>query len=346
MIYYINLILLLAEVCLFKSYATKVENDKHIDNIFLIITFLQHSLIYSLRKIPVGKDLSIYADIFNSYKRGWDYDYLEPGFRLLNKICSLTGMNDQFFVAFVGSITIFLYFRFIKKNSDDVYFSVVIFSFFMTYCFIFNGLRQALAMAVILQSVKPLLERKYKSFFIIALIAISFHYSAALFLIIFIFRFISFKPGISTFFATVILGILMGLIVRPLLNVTHYSGYLNSGFDTNGSILNPLLYVALFLVISLLFNQEEDYKDHFFYSMFGLATIVYLVSLQLHIVNRMAYYFTPSAMIIIPSLCRAQISKRNRIIMYLSFYALFIVYGISLIILNGNDILPYEFIWK
>ena len=141
--------------------------------IFVIITFLQLAAIVSLRKETVGIDTAMYIQLLEWSKNDIEIYWIEAGSRayihLLGNICT----TYTEYLAAWAIPTMVLFYRYIIRNSKDIYLSIYIFASLMFYFLEFSLVRQALAIGIVLQAVSLLDERKYFRYILIILIAMS-----------------------------------------------------------------------------------------------------------------------------------------------------------------------------
>ena len=129
--------------------------------LFVIITFLQLAAIVSLRKETVGIDTAMYIQLLEWSKNDIEIYWIEAGsrtyIRLLGNICTT---YTEYLTAWAIP-TMVLFYRYIIRNSKDIYLSIYIFASLMFYFLEFSLVRQALAIGIVLQAVSLLDERKY-----------------------------------------------------------------------------------------------------------------------------------------------------------------------------------------
>ena len=83
---------------------------------FMFITLF---LIYALRNIQVGRDISGYQEVYMLSKQknltDFNYVYFEPGYTLLMGLCSHVGISFQWFLVLTSFIILFPVYLFIKN---------------------------------------------------------------------------------------------------------------------------------------------------------------------------------------------------------------------------------------
>ena len=160
MIYMLSYILLVIEgVILEKS--TNVKGR----HIFLIISYLQLTLILGLRAQSVGIGIS-----------GW----MEPGITGISKVILLLGGNQQLLLLICAIVTVAGFYYFIINTSDDIYLSVLILYSLNFYFFFFNGIRQSIAMAITSVAIVKINREQYYRAILWVILGMLFHTTASI----------------------------------------------------------------------------------------------------------------------------------------------------------------------
>lgn len=323
---------------------------KKFGRFFLFITGVELILLYSLRELPyfdTVHDLGRYAEIYSAISRGADYSYLEPGFTLYLKLCSYINIDSEIFVLLIFSIpVIFFTFGFIYKYSKNIYLSVYIYYGFMFYFFLFNGVRQCMSMAIGLPAFYFLNEKKWIKALFFILLATSFHHSAIILLVLFVLQRIHIKIDFRYFaiillFSLVMIGIgrVLASLVASVL-ASSYIAYLEDA--TEGNWANPVIYLTLVGIICFFNGGKERGKEYLLINSVVFGTLIYFMSTQAQILNRMAYYFTLPIICVLPNIINELEDYRIRFFATFGCYLAITVYGVLLVFNNAHGILPYE----
>ena len=110
----------------------------------------------------------------NNYNLGFFY--------LMKLLYDLTGGNYQAYVTILSLFMLFAYIRFIWKYSPSPIQSILFFLGLLYYTFLFDALKQGLAMAVLLFAFDAIIEKKPIRFILLVLLASQFHFPALIFL--------------------------------------------------------------------------------------------------------------------------------------------------------------------
>ena len=113
------------------------------------------------------------------------YSKFEPGYQLLTEVFQRLHMEFPLLIMCIGLVNMLLLNRFINKNSECNIFSLLIAypTLYLTY--FYSIMRQGVAISLFLGVMLECLEkRKYILYYILALLAISFHKSSVVFLVV------------------------------------------------------------------------------------------------------------------------------------------------------------------
>lgn len=323
----------------------------------------------AFRSVNIGNDTYNYYIAYNSISQsdlfGDINSRYEIGYLFINYLIAKIGFTYNFFQVIV---TIFIYFgisKFIYRYSNN--YSLSIYSL-ITLQFMgstMNITRQWIALVIVIYSIDYILERKFSKFFILILIASTFHYSA----IIFIFSY--FIVNIKWNKRKIILSIiciftvffLFNKIVLLITNMTgRYSDYLDSTYfnlkDNIAVYVQFFISLAFFIAVSninysnnkiKLKNEKNECEKITIYDLSYKCLCLYVITsfwgINSAIMSRLNIYYAIFLIIIIPNLISSYSKKKYGIIM--NFFILFCMLISFYIILKyrpeWNYIYPYSF---
>src|SRR5699024_10582180 len=144
---------------------------------------------FSGLRYGIGTDFFNYTDIYyrlissGNFINHFVNTRFEPGWILLNQIVKLI-FNDVQYLFIITSLLIWIFnFKAIYDNRNKMSIAIAMFILLSTlYNPSFNTIRQSLAASVLMLAIKPILEKRPIKFYLIILFAISFHYTAIVFL--------------------------------------------------------------------------------------------------------------------------------------------------------------------
>jgi hypothetical protein len=376
--YIITFILSLLLIYLSLKFKNKMNK---IANVFLLVLgIILPCILASFRDISIGTDTNLYvrqffevsqnsSNIFNYFYNikiifgNTDYLYLLiefisgnlfHSFQLLLFLCELLVILPIY-----KSITLVS-----KKNYD------IIFGMFIFYMYIYNMTlnlsRQSISLAFLTLSIAYILKKKNKNDLIKSaislIIAIFFHKTAAIgILIYFIYllfysKTISKKTAAILKIALILFALLFVFNIEPILRFLTNSGIFKHAIEywylykyDNVNIKFATTLWALFLLACLSISKNKNIKIE--YSFYKYLLIIDLILIQsgmfLNYIDRIALYFEiPVVFNYFPSLADFYIkNKSNRkTILFISIIVIFIIYWIIwFVIFNNNSTVPYLF---
>lgn len=339
--------------------AQDVERGRKHRRVIILTFFAILFLILSLRDSSVGVDLQIYLPRYNSVGRTeWGgllkkFASSEPGFILLNKLVyGLTAGNEQIYLAIVGLICTLPFARLYSKESENAMLTLALFLVFPTFPMLFSGLRQAIAIALVVPAYIFTREKKLIKFLITVVLATMFHTTAVLLLIMYPVYHMKIKRSTLIIVLPVLALIfafnrqLFGLL-QPLLG-EEYKDYVIS---ETGSYTMLVLFVLLaaFSYIAPR-DRELDKETVGLRNLLVLSVAIQLFSPISTIAMRVNYYFIVLIPLLIPRIINRTSEKNRKIYKLIGFgmVAFFLVY--YLVKANvGSDILqtyPYKAFWE
>lgn len=308
-------------------------------------------LISSLR-YGIGTDYFGYLEVYNTIHVRLDWSslfsfYQEPSWVAINLLAT-----DYYQVLLVSSIIYSLFiFLSISRCRKKIGITFPLFiSYMVFYCLSFNGIRQAIAAAILLFGITFLLNKKslwdYCAFFLLVLLASTFHKSVLLFSLVFVFSFFK-KNKVSLVLATIgitslAVVLLRSYLVSLLARLNIYSSYL--GTESHEG-LGFLLYILPVLIpCAYLVSASKNKDDDLF-----LLLRIYVLQIPLQILgifisyaDRLAEYSLITQILFVPMVVSTvKDSKRDMTKLY--FIAWYIFYFfVMFVFLGSNGAFPYE----
>lgn len=317
--------------------------------LFFVAIFLSSILAFR----NVGFDMAANKDFYN-YIPLYDqhiltyYGFPEIGFHLLNYICFHvfeSYISVQILTSFL-SIVLILISLYRMKSLSNI--ELATFYFLSCVFFYFFGLvRMSIAIGFVYNAIVSLFEKKIKSFYILTVFAICFHYSALLVIFIpLILKIIAYfkmkKISLASYFVIFVsvygITYLLSNYGKVIPFIGRYSFYLIPNFDLNNlkNFIFMLPFAIIFIfckIFSIKINDDMDNLNIF---------IIFLCILSLfYPIFRCIFYFVPISTNIFRNFFR--LFKRNQSykIFKISF---FVILVISVLILTNISIFDSEFL--
>lgn len=288
--------------------------------------------IVSVIRYDIGADYenTVYdiIEVKNSIKNGATIvayiteSMKEPGLFFFTLIFNSFPSTHLWVIA--AYFTIFIYFLYKVFNAYNIhkwgiivlYLSIIIFQ-------TWDWIRQGTAMAIVLYAIHLYESSKYKKFMLTCILSAFFHYSS-LFVIPFVILFkrfhISSKLMVLILCAILALSIsgLFKAIYGMLISLIPFYGeiYLESSkyamFEEQSYTSVPFLLNALWLIF-VVYSSKENYK--LWTQLLFVGAILFMISGGSLLIDRLAWYFTCSQLIIVPYVINFNRSKIFRFLL-------------------------------
>lgn len=306
---------------------------------------LSLAIFAGIRNYTVGTDTINYTYNYDKNIIITNYIFdrnIEMGYQIYDSLI-LTLTNNYFWLLFLSAFFIvFSYLKFLKKFSIHYTSSVFIYISFGFYTFLFNGLRQALAIAIVLFAIPSLFERRLISYVLICLLASTFHTSA---LVMIPFYFIL-NNNLNIIVKTIILFFVSLLGVSQIINYISSTNERYESYNVSGELggIYTFLFYMIIWVVVLVFNYKSELRENNTFKKFseiyilGVIIVAPVLFLGLNPSGplRILNYFTFPLIIIIPYIMNELRDK----LYYFLFAVLSIVY-FYLNISSFGDLMPY-----
>lgn len=348
-VYILNLLLIIVGAV----FLLDMFRDKWSKRIYFVLVVIALALVAGLRHVTIGIDTPNYYDIF---KRAsvMSLDTIlkdqtgevERGFMVFQHFVAMISTNFNVLLIiisfiFVSSVAILIY-----RNSSESCLSFIFFIGLGFYTFSMTGLRQSLALAIILFSFNFIKQRRLIPFLIFVILASTIHLSALVFIPAY---FLGYKRITKSYVVIATVLIPLSFILKgPIFSfLSKLSGYGYNPFANEG----PYLLVGLMIIVLLAgFIQREDVlardtDNIIFYNMSIISIMLGMLTFVNPSALRAAYYYHIYLILFIPEIVMSVRDKRLRNILY----AIGLVGIVFLEIreLNSNpSLVPYMFFWQ
>lgn len=315
--------------------------------VFYISLFLL-SLLAGLRGNVIGFDTHIYNDIFSWIKEGTNYP-IEPSWYYLNKYVGLLGGGFNFFLWVVSFLTLFILGIALVRCSPSPIFSLFLYYSLYAYLNSFNGMRQFLAISLVIAGYTYL--PNLKKFLMCVLVAASFHFSAIFSLFALFYRFLVMKCGIVIII--LLISFLLGLVLNDelfSLLTGPYAQYLDSDFGYRENLISAVILVIFMdlLFCWCFFTSTGAFKQSIWTKIFFFAIVLINATLQLKLGARVILYFTLVQILYFPNYLNCNIVKNKLLLKSIVIVYVAIVFMKILILGNLGEysVYPYKFFFE
>lgn len=264
--------------------------------LWILLASLPMFLLIALRNQTIGPDTGVYRFLFRrAYNKTWSEVFktekMEFGFLFFEKIiASFTGDTNVYQIIY----TVFYWVTiswFANKLSNNHFVFLVLFGTIGIYKFMFTGVRQCIAICICIWSYAFILKRKLIPFFIMIILAATFHKSAGMFLIAyFLYNFKISKKSLIIFFAV---STVLILLILPFQNyISFFFGYDYEIESTNNGRVSFAVYLIVTLYI--LYVYKSPYKKFSGSGLFGIGLVsmfFWVLRLFTRVAERPTYFF-------------------------------------------------------
>lgn len=319
---------------------------------FIIVTFIVLTLLAALRSYTVGPDGNVYANYFEMLKV-MDFSEIpvyftkEPFFYIATKYIQKLGFGLQGWYAIIGGVYALAVCIIVYRYSEHLLISILSLFSLGYFVFSFTGLRQTLALSIILFSVVALEKKHYVMFAILLFLAMAFHNSAIIFLIMVFIR--DKKISARQYLFLLASGFLMVRVfssqIYTLLNQLledseRFGGYSNytyglswAGFVIQGAILVFCVYFM---------DSETLKRNRLFLNMSFVGAFFQMCTVLVAEMFRVSMYFSVFNIVLVANVCMGnRFTKDSK-----SVAVFFILSSIILYFINSHIGYQYNFYWQ
>lgn len=357
------------------------KKRKIVGIIFSICAILIPSIMAGIRDMTIGSDTSGYplnifnkSKMYNNFKIVLENTNEEFGFVLLGYVTSLLTSDIHYYLFFIELITMsFIYlFAYYKRDKVPMCFFITIYML-MCYSESLCIMRQHIALAIFLYSIKFLEQKKYIRMSLLFLLSTQLHTTAVVGIIIYILYILE-ESKLTKKKKNIIYCIIISCIIVMIIQYSNivnlliyrlkilperYSIYFAEGKYYNDIInfsSSRIIFKLFWLMITIIsfyvkkVNKMEDTKNEkICILLFIIDILIYIFSLRFIVLSRMSYFlFYPAIFLSLKSL--NNICKKdtfNQIICYIIIISIFIVYFYVTIVRNadiegGYNTYPYR----
>ncbi len=297
-----------------------------------VLCILLYSIVEGLR-YDRGADYMHHKHLIeyaNNLKAYWsDSDKIEPLFQLINKTAKLFEL-PYYLVFFLYSLILIISILYFLRTHRQVILYALPLAFFATIVQSENLIRQFLAFAFILFSIKPFLKSSWIYFGLLFFMAISIHTSSLFYLPVFFICKYRKRPFINLYVILTLYGIswlweaeytLRYLDLIMMIAPNKYAGYLtNEDIWTRMKFDGTIFYlIRVFCfnlgIIILGYRLIEKYRAAnfpFFYNIFVLGAITQHLGLKSELIYRVSLLFYIFWFIVLSYVAYDSLTLKNR----------------------------------
>lgn len=285
--------------------------------------------------------------------------YMDNGYLVIMWLLSRIIRWPQFVLFFEAAFCLGITLRFIYKYSEDVLLSIMGFMSFGTMGFYQTAYRQSMAISLCLLALEMADKKRWKTFLLLVLIAMSVHQTALIFLP----AYFIIKIRVNKLLVIVGTGMmfLLQLCAPFLFRLGNQLFHRNFSMGYTGSKIGGVIniMIGIFIVFTMTYQigscniegntdqkvkKDADTTVHLFKNQQFLYLLLmgiglYALRYQASIMERISFYFTPLMFILLPDVIQNGFSEKNRRLLKI-FFAMGMLFLISWR-LGTRDFLPF-----
>lgn len=313
----------------------------------------------ALRDITVGKDLREYKSIFelcilSPFENLADMQW-ELGYTVYNKIISMISTSYRFFLIVTSVIILVPIYKLYSKEKKFSFLAIVIFINMPCFLMIFSGLRQAIAVSIGIFVYMAIENKKYILSVLLILIAISFHVSAVVLVLIYPALFLRIKAKHLLYIVPVMVGVYIFRI--PLLQgiigllPNHYIKFYGE-VEQTGAVGMMMLFLIFFVFSFVILDENSMSKRDYLMRNMLLISTIFQFFVPIHgLVQRASYYFlifVPVAIIRIVQAPKKRLKNISdvAVVVMSVFFLSYFFFRAAFSTDNLLDVFPYKFFWS
>lgn len=331
-----------------QSTANTEPNSNRVISFVLLLVFWA---LTAFRSINIGNDTRTYVNVFKriSYYGVLDSLYMEKGYQYFNLIISrLFGTEGHALLivcASIGYLSIIVY---IFKKSPNCLISTCLTFLFLFSCYT-NTLRQGIAMSICIPAYLFLQKDKKIASSILIIIAMQFHYTAAILFFLFLYKFTPHKYKTVLIASLIIVLLSISGIINQLIVLVIPRGIAYFNSDRVGSGYLALFYELIRDLIFCYFaynayeeNRSDENKKRMM--LFIVCVITTSLSFGMNLIARANGYMLILQVVELPNVFINMKSNNKRIYAFISCLVMLLYFIVVQIFRpEWNHIIPYEF---
>ncbi|MBR2724945.1 MAG: EpsG family protein [Ruminococcus sp.] len=331
--------------------------EKRKNLIFLCLSFLILVFVVGSRSphLMRSSDLSIYYECYGDALSNplWvlkeEYK-MEEGYLVLNKILAWFVPWNYYIIYFEAAFCTGVMFWYIYRNAESVFLAVIVYICLGPWQFFLTGFRQAFAVSICFIALEFI--KKHKVLYDIAAVALialasALHITAWLFLLVFLLRMITVTKKVIIYAALLTLFLLVtvdDLIVlgNDVLDRDYTIVYYGNVF---AGLVPILIYISTFILCYLIWTWDKTHMDENHMEIIMLITglCIYVMRYNMHIMERVSYYFTPVISVLLANAVTRQRTKKVSNVVFVICVALCVI----LFIYRASEQYgEYHFYWE
>ena len=291
-----------------------------------------------------------YKDAFGFFSQ--TYKHTSPGFQLIERGLIALNADVQWLYVVTSLIIMAFVFASIYWQSKDSALACLLFVITSNYFLALNIVSQYMAISICLFACMYVEKQKPLPFFLLVLLAASFHTSALVFLPVYFLPKLRVKPlwcAVSVAAVFLLVPLLFPLLEKLVrLVMPKYARYFAKNTVYEFEWFFFAIGAAVFALGTYYWEQGKDrprYRLWYYANVLGLMALCFAA--RMPNMKRINYYFAAPHFLLLPLIIRCEADRRRRICLKIVVIVLFIAETVVAVwLLNKNQPLPYQTFWQ
>ena len=329
-------------ISIFFAFLSTKTKGKYSD-VFRFLSFMI-LFFFSALRYDISFDYS-YTYVPNYYKIiSGNQTYFEPAFVLLNKIVYVLFNNVDFLFIICSFITLYLVYNSVKNLSSNFFISTIMLFATRFYLYSFGQIRQYIAIAIFVYSIKYIIKKDFKKYFVLIFIAFLFHKTAIIYFPIYFINKIKLSRKLYMLF------IALSPIFSPILNfiyiiigTKYYQNYIDANYGIGNWSIVLTATALLFTLIAIIFYNKliNNEKNRILLNLQLLLTILIFTISGINESYRIIGMFMYPSILLIPS-CYDICSQKLKINMCVFLIVISMYSSYLMLTYEGGTMVPYK----
>lgn len=306
----------------------------------------------AFRAANIGNDTKAYLDYYKHIAIvGISKNLrIETGYQYFCLLLSKITRNPYFLLVICATVCYGICGIYIYKRSDNFLYSAI-FLFCLVFSFFSSGIRQAIAMVIVMMAYFMIKDGKKLLPILLILLASFFHTSALIALLWFAHKYVPKKPPIVITLAIVIAVLAATKSLNSVITVIfrEYESYFSSANAGTGwlGITYYALRALVFYIIIHIASRTDEKEGSLAVSNTVLLLMTVCLGFSVNLFSRGSYYFLLVTMIDIPNAFSSGKIKHRDIWMLVMGTVMLTYFMVTLIFRpEWNHLYPYKFNWS
>lgn len=314
------------------------KNPTKAKKLAYVITMFALMYVVTILRYGIGNDYFSYLRIYDQIAAAqWGELFslgFEPLFAVLTKLMTFVPMDSEIIYAIYAALILTPVAVAIYRHSDNVWISVAVYLCLTFFYTSLSFIRQAMAVSILILAYGFMKERKIFPTLILAVVAMLFHYTAAVFIPLYLFSLLKPAKKSLIIFSSASVGVLIICLVMKALGANplnivadivtavtgkDYSSYIGSTWFETGFgveyLIMPLALLALVMISYFVGWKEKKEADMLLWLTLFNGSIWSFITYAF-IVERFSMFIFIFSVFTIPSVLnffteKAELAKQN-----------------------------------